>query len=502
MLDIQLKTPIEAHFTGLTAAQQTKIKKFLSYTNKTAVHGITRLKRNRWLLRDDPDEWQRQMNALEANKKKCLLKDDSWTYSGLVNDIGRVLKTEINVTKDFTYPGFRPIPWQEPLEFDLRLYQVNSIKKLLEEKHGGVELATGTGKSAIIMALCKTMGIKAIVVTPSTSIFKGLLKDFNRHIGEKYVGAYGDGKKQINKLITICVSKSLTTLKPDSKEYKFFSDAKVVLCDESHTLPAGTLEKVCHGVLQNVPYRFFFSATQTRNDGGEKLLKGIIGPIVETLTAKDAIENKFLAKPRFKIVSVESTNPGYFSKDAISMKRKHVLKNENIAKLAADIANRSYRLLGHQSLILVDDLDQIRMIGQYLKVPWDYAHGTKSKKSLEIIGLLKTDVQEKVDNFNDGTNPVLIGTSAVSTGTNFKPVNNLMMCQGGTSPIAVPQGLGRGTRLSDKKEIDPADGRQFFNVWDFRVLGIDKMEKQLQVRLDMYDEIWSDVQEITGWLNG
>ncbi len=502
MLNVQLKTPIHAHLGELDAFQKEKVKKFLSYTNKTAVHGISRLKRNRWLLREDPTEWQRQMDGHVANQKKCLFKESSWTYSGLVHDIAKILKTDINITKDFEYPEFRMIPWQTPLDFELRPEQLSSIKKLLIVKHGGVEMATGIGKSAIIMTLCKLMGIKAVIVTPSTSIFKGLLKDFNRHIGPKYVGAYGDGKKQINKLITICVSKSLTTLEPDSKAYKFFSDAKVMLCDESHTLPANTLESVCHGVLANVPYRFFFSATQTRNDGAEKLLRGIIGTIVESLTAKEAIEKRYLAKPRFKIVSVKSTRPKYFSKDAISMKRQHYLKNENIAKLAADIANRSYRLLGHQSLILVDDLDQIRMISQYLKVPFDYAHGTKAKKSLEKIGLVKTDVQEKVDDFNDGTIPVLIGTSAVSTGTNFKPVNNLIMCQGGTSSIAIPQGLGRGTRLSDKKLIDLSDGRQFFNVWDFRVVGTEKMEKQLKVRLEMYEEIWPDIQEVMGWLNG
>ena len=502
MLNIQLKTPIHANLGELTPAQIEKVKKFLSYTNKTAVHGISRLKRNRWLLRDDPEEWQKQMNELEANKKKNLFKDNCWTYSGLVDDIGRILKTDINITKDFEYPEFKMIPWLKPLEFDLRLEQLSSIKKLLQVKHGGIEMATGVGKSAIIMTLCKLMGIKAIVVTPSTSIFKGLLKDFNYHIGKKYVGAYGDGKKQIDKLITICVSKSLTTLVPGSKEYKFFNDAKVVLCDESHTLPANTLETVCHGVLANAPYRFFFSATQTRNDGAEKLLRGIIGPIVESLTANEAIKKRYLAKPRFKVVGVKSTNPKFFSSDAISMKRQHYLKNENIAKLAADIANRSYRLLGHQSLILVDDLDQIRRIGQYLKVPFDYAHGTKTKKLLEKIGLLKTDVQEKVDDFNDGKIPVLIGTSAVQMGTNFKPVNNLIMCQGGTSPIAIPQGLGRGTRLSDKKDIDPTDGRQFFNVWDFDVMGIDKMEKQLEKRLAMYEEIWPDIIKVMGWING
>ena len=502
MLNIHLKNPIHAHLGELAPAQIEKVKKFLSYTNKTAVHGISRLKRNRWLLKENPAEWQKQMNEFEANKKKNLFKDNSWTYSGLIQDISRILKTEINITKDFDYPDLKPIPWKEPLEFDLRLEQLSSVKKLLEAKHGGVEMATGVGKSAIIMTLCKLMGIQAVVVTPSTSIFKGLLRDFNRHIGSKHIGAYGDGKKQIDKLITICVAKSLTNLVPGSKDYEFFSKAKVILCDESHTLPASTLEKVCHGVLAHVPYRFFFSATQTRNDGAEKLLRGIIGIIVESLTAREAIEKRYLAKPKFKIISVKSTNPKYFNRDAISMKRKHFLQNDNIARLAADIANRSYRLLGHQSLILVDDLSQISEIGKYLKVPFDYAHGTKAKASLEKIGLVKTDVQEKVDGFNDGKIPVLLGTSAIQTGTNFKPVNNLIMCQGGTSPIAIPQGLGRGTRLSDKKEIDPTDGRQYFNVWDFRVSDIDKMENQLEKRLAMYDEIWPDITEVTGWLNG
>lgn len=499
MLNVQLKTPIEAHLTDLDSSQIEKVKKYLTYTNKTAIHGIKRLKRNRWLLRDDPAEWQSQMDEFKRNQKKCLLRDNSWTYSGLVGDLAKLLKQDINLTKEFNYPEFKPIPWKIPLDYELRPYQIDSIKKLLDIKHGGVELATGTGKSAIIVALCKVMGLRAVVVTPSTSIFKGLLKDFNRHLDSKYIGAYGSGKKEIGKLITICVSKSLTTLIPGTKEYKFFASADVVLCDESHTLPANTLEKVCHGVLSRVPYRFFFSATQRRNDGAEKLLRGIIGPIVEELTAREAIEKGYLAKFKFRIVSTLSTNPKYYNSDDIAMKRKHFLQNDNICRLAADIANRSYKLEGQQTLILVEDLAQIHMISRLLTVPFDYAHGTKSKKDLERIGLVKTDVQEKVDEFNDGKNPVLIGTSAVSTGTNFKPVNNLVMWQGGTSSIAIPQGLGRASRLDDRKEVD-TDGRQFSNIWDFRITNTEKMMKQVDKRIEMYNEIWPEISEMAGWM--
>jgi superfamily II DNA or RNA helicase len=153
------------------------------------------------------------------------------------------------------------MPWRKPLPFDLYPYQEQSLQKLREAKHGCVELCTGAGKTAIILSLARELGLKTVIVTPSKSIFLEMLHKFEYHFGKTNVGAYGSGKKKIGKKFTVCVSKSLTMLKKGTKEYDFFSDADVVISDESHLNAANTLEETFHGVLKDVPYRFFLSGT-------------------------------------------------------------------------------------------------------------------------------------------------------------------------------------------------------------------------------------------------
>src|SRR5690606_8770602 len=145
---------------------------------------------------------------------------------------------------------------------------------------------------------------------------------------------YGDGKKDIKKLITIAIGKSLTMLKEGSEAQSFFKAKQLMLVDESHSFAAQELEKVCHGVLKQVPYRMFVSATQTRNDGTEKLLYSIIGKQVFEMSLKEAIDGQYLCPLKFFIVSTFSTSTRYIT-DSIACKREHFLYNTNVADYAA-----------------------------------------------------------------------------------------------------------------------------------------------------------------------
>ena len=80
---------------------------------------------------------------------------------------------------------------------------------------------------------------------------------------------------------------------------------------------------------------------------------------------------------------------------------------------------------------------------------------------------------------------MLIGTSAISTGVDLKPVGCLLYLQGGTSEVQVKQGLGRATRV--------VPGKKDFWLVDFKVMGSPKMERHLDTREEFYREFTDKV---------
>ena len=114
-----------------------------------------------------------------------------------------------------------------------------------------------------------------------------------------------------------------------TRDKVFFKNKQVMLIDESHTFPSATLTKVNHGVLKDVPYRMFFSGTQTRGDGALPLLQGIIGKCVCTLGIKEAIEKKYLCPLKFYVFStVVSLSPS--EKRKIERKKDPINKSINL----------------------------------------------------------------------------------------------------------------------------------------------------------------------------
>jgi len=334
------------------------------------------------------------------------------------------------------------------------------------------------------------MGLRTVIVVPSKSIFEEQARNFERYFGKGAVGLFGDGKKKLGKKITICIGDSLCNVKPGTPEWDFFKTVEVMAVDESHQWGAETLEDVCFGVLDVVPYRFFLSGTQTRGDGAAKLLQSIIGITVERLPTWQARQNKDICDHEFVIMDVESSNPNFFSMDALEMKRAHFINNSNIHAIAAKIANASASVLGHQTLILVEELPQLAAIARRLTVPFAYAHSEKKKERLVQLGLDKVDPMESVDKFNKGEALVLIGTSCIATGTNIYPAHNTINCCGGASEIKTKQGaVGRSVRHGHhNKYASKVKTKDKSVIYDFRLVDVDSQEKHLDKRLEYYME--------------
>lgn len=237
-----------------------------------------------------------------------------------------------------------------------------------------------------------------------------------------------------------------------------------------HQCPANTFSEVCHGLLKDVPYRWFCSATPERNDGKDLLLEGIIGARVYEKSISELQEEGYLAKLTTLILDVDSPNPSYHSQNSVKMNQIHLYRNEKIASAIAEMTRKAVES-NMPTLILVDEHEQEELLKKFMTVEYAYACGG-------------SDVNDICDRFNAGKLMCVVGTSAVSTGTNFLPVQLTVCWQGGRAGTKVKQGaIGRSTRVHKATEKTSA------KIVDFRVQGVHQLTRHANERIEYYREV-------------
>lgn len=311
-------------------------------------------------------------------------------------------------------------------------------------------------------------------MAPSKSIAHQIFDELVRAFGARYVGFYGDSKKDFKRLITVGIDDSLTRIEEGSPAWKKLSENKVFIADESHLCPSTTLAKVCYGLAAKASYRFFFSGTQMRNDGLDLVLEGITGPIVMRKNVKELVDSGYLAKPSFKLVKVRTTS-SRSTPDINVMTRQHLYYNRIVNQVAADLANRFVEQMRRPTIILVEELEQFGKLLPGLRGRVGFAHGPLTATTKELVPEAFQDPSpaEMVEAFNAGRLDVLVGTSCIATGTDIKVAEAAIYLMGGKSEIKIRQGVGRGTRGGiDSKVVNPWTGKQkldFVHV-DFDVI--------------------------------
>lgn len=483
---------------------EAELRRHLTYTDKSVDFELNKARHSKFLLNKLGEErWREYLAELKAKRTQCLLFEDDqglWTYSGLAWWLQG--KFRCGFKNEVVYPESERMPWAKVPEKKARPYQEQMFDLLLEAKHGGVEVGTGLGKSFVIMQLAKHFGLKTVVMTPSVSIADQIFTEFEKHLGKKYVGKFFDGKKDSKKLFVVAVDDSLTRVEPGDKHWDELSSAQVFIADESHLCPAKSLARVCTGLLADAPYRFFFSGTQMRNDGLDLLLDAITGKIVFRMTVQEGVEQGYLAKPMFRMVTASSASQ-YSSRDANDMTREHLYYNAEVNAKAAEIANLMVEEMGRQVVILVKEIEQFAWLLPHLRHQAKFAHGGVNATTLHPSGKVKqqgnrdkipeaywdSDPSKFVEEFNNGDFNILVGTNCITTGTDIQTVGAIIYLQGGKSEIAVKQSVGRGTRRPE--------GKTDCYFIDFDVANIDVVHSHAEQRRQIYADIYPDFEELS-----
>ena len=486
------------------------LQKKLGYKDKRAVYEYLR-----WLKIQKQDDrflasggqgyrnWFVSQNGREALNEKvsqlakdrhgtCLFFEDGryWTYSGLQKLVEGILGQKAEVIPFITPDEWGLVPWAVKPTYEPRWYQSKVLDLLCpldgSRSHGAVSVGTGLGKSFNMALIAKRIGLETIVVVPTLSIANQMLKDFRSWFGAGKVGQFFAGKKQSDKLFVIAVSKSLMNVEKGSEDWNNICKRKLVLCDESHTCPPDSLATVMFSLLADIPYRYFFSGTQFRNDGLGLLLQGITNDVVFEMSVKQGIEEGFLSPLKFfqwKITSDAKLN----SDDIIKMNKVHLQQNKKIYKHAANLINRAVLEKSRKVLVLIDGVGQFkRLLDAGLKVGAAFAHGgvTAANKKEVPEGFWKSDPMAIVEAFDRNEFQVLAGTSCIGMGTDIKSADFIVNIVGLTSEIEVSQGVGRGTRLFE--------GKTDCHYHDYWVTNIEDLDRHAAKRREIFNGIYGE----------
>lgn len=471
MIRITINTPSKAIIEG-TDEELKILSKKLTFKNKSIEFQYNQLKKNKWMSAKYGEQYyQDKCNELHDKIKESALRFDGnqyWVLSGLVDKVLDYFPNSI-VENNVQYPEFGLVPWIKEPEYDLRPYQKQAVEKMLSNPHSHIEHGTGCGKSAIIIHLCKQTGLPTIIVTPSASIARQIYEEMALLLGKQKVGLLGDGRREIGKFFLVSVAKSLSMIN-DPEEIEQIKKYQSLISDEAHCDCAGTFEIFFVNLLGHCPYRWFVSATQMRGDGKDLILDGIIGKRVHTYTIQKAMEEGYLAKLNFVVFDVESF-AGYSKDNNIKANQEHIYKNKTIIQTIAEITNEAVLNQNKPVLILIDEYSQEKSLKPFLKCNYVFASG-------------QADNTDLVKKFNNGEVDCIIGTSAISTGTNLLRNKITINWTGNSSEIKARQGqIGRSTR------IHKPSGKDSCVIVDFRIINVPKLKRHADIRISYYNDI-------------
>ncbi|WP_206205238.1 DEAD/DEAH box helicase [Thermococcus sp. GR6] len=316
--------------------------------------------------------------------------------------------------------------WNE--NYIMRKYQQRAVKKALKEKMGVLSLPVGSGKTVVGLRIIHELDLSALIVVHTKELLYQWADKVREVLGVE-PGIVGDNKWE-ERAVTIAMIQTLLSRGAD----KLQNDYAIVMFDECHRTSAA--EKFYQlGLSLPQVYRFGLSATPWRRIRGEEIkIEAVVGPTIFEVRAEDLIREGFLAKPRFEIVTYESSMPS-FSERYKELYEDMIMNNDErnraIIRKAVELARR-----GHRVLIDVKRIEHGKILKEMLE-----KEGVKA----EFLSSKSPNRWEILEDFKEGRIPVLVST-LLKEGVDIPEISAIILAGGGKSDIMTIQTIGRALR--------------------------------------------------------
>lgn len=323
----------------------------------------------------------------------------------------------------------------------LRDYQVEAIRRYLDNLQSVQEIATGGGKSlmaASLSAIIEPYG-RSVVIVPSKSLVRQTAQDY-RNLGLDVGLFYGEKKEWGHKhtIATWQVLASLAKRKTGNQTIADFIDnVTCIMVDECHSIAGSVLRNLLCGALANVPVRWGFTGTIPKEEHEKVGIIASIGEVVGQMRAAELQSRSILADCQVDIVQLRDNHVGFRDYEAEHMYLvTDAARMLYIAGLLRDIGDSG------NTLVLVDRIET----GEIL-------HGLLPGSAF-VYGNTKTTEREQQYRAVQFENcKIIIATYGVAAiGIDMPRLFNLVLLEAGQSFVRTIQSVGRGLRKAKDKD--------------------------------------------------
>jgi superfamily II DNA or RNA helicase len=332
----------------------------------------------------------------------------------------------------------------------LRDYQVEVVNKYLGHMQGIQCVSTGAGKtivSAILSHKAEKYG-RTIVIVPTRDLVTQTEEDYI-NLGLDVGVLYG-GRKEYTKQHTICTWQSLEVLNKKSKHFDpgitiedFLDGVVCVIVDEAHGGKADVLKKMLSTTFADIPLRWGMTGTIPEEEYYEAAIVATIGPIINTVAAKELQDKGVLSNLHVNILQTQE--PPMVFKTYQDEYKWLVSYKPRLEWLAEHIIKQSEE---GNTLVLVNRIETGKQLAELIP------------DAIFVSGVMKgKDRKDEYAEIQTSHGKVIIATYGVaSTGINIPRIFNLYLIEVGKGFIRTIQSIGRGIRRAEDKD--------FVNVFD------------------------------------
>jgi superfamily II DNA or RNA helicase len=391
------------------------------------------------------------------------------------------IDSRLNVTENFSLVEANKFVETLNLPFEVRDYQLKSFVHAARNKRMLLVSPTASGKSLILYLIVRFLQAadnrRGLLIVPTTSLVEQMYKDFESYgfDSEEYCHRQYSGKeKHTNKFLTITTWQSIY-----KNDAEYFEQFDFVLGDEAHQFKAKSLTTILSSCI-NSKYRIGCTGTLDGTQTHRLVLEGLFGPVYQSTTTSELIEQDHLAKFKIKCLVLK------YSEEVCKLAKSWDYHSEidyiiNSTKRNEFIKNLTLSLEGN-SLVLFNLVEKHgKQLHRMIK------EAAKNRHVFFVFGGTDVEIRESVREITERENNAIIVASygTFSTGINIRNLHNIVFASPSKSRIRNLQSIGRGLRKGENKEeavlFDIAD--------DFRVgKFINYTLKHFIERCKIYDE--------------
>lgn len=373
-------------------------------------------------------------------------------------------------------------------------YQERGVIHAIQADRSLLLSATASGKSLMIYILMRyylaKTGGKILVIVPNTGLVKQLYDDFadyayytdwraedNCHL------IYDGGEKHSDKPVIITTWQALAVKERLPKEIldelkaeyspsmvkklvkqfnkkapyilppEYFEQFKVVFGDECHLFSSedssggGELQEIMNKLV-NAKYRVGTTGTLKDAKVHHMVLEGIFGKVYEVISTREMIDQKKAADLHIKCLQLQ-----YHESERKAMRKKtyqeemefllgHRTRNGFIKNLALSLKKGN-------TLVLFERVEKHgKVLNDMIERGLD-----EGRKLFYVHGKTPTDDRNEVRRITEGeTNAIILASyGTFSTGINIRNIDYIIFASPTKAKVRVLQSIGRGLRLSKRK---------------------------------------------------